>query len=124
LPQRFRARFDDDADTFTNDGSISCCGVLSAFSWSFDRLIRAQESQAIGAVLNTVEGLLSEFGPHALGTAAQCGIYNDIAVCFLENVLPTTPAGHALVVPQMGPLTRSCVEPNWLLPDANATLAT
>jgi hypothetical protein len=124
LPHPYRAHFDDDADTFTSDGEISRCGVLMAFSWSFDRLIRANKKEAIGAVLDAVEGLLREFGPQVVGPAAQCGIWNDIAACFLENVLPTTPAGHPLVVPQMGPLARECVEPRWLLPDPNATLAT
>jgi hypothetical protein len=123
LPARFQGRFDDDSGMFTTDDRISCGGVLMALSWSFDRLIREREKEAIGAVLDAVESLIQRYRPPAHGKIAPYGLYNAVITCFLENVLPTTPAGHPLVVPQLGPLTRGSVPPHWLLPDPNAKLA-
>jgi hypothetical protein len=123
LPECFRAQFDEDVAFFADErGDTRRCGVLMALGWSFDRLIAAAERAAIGRVLAQVEDLLSEIAPEDWNSPG-CGLINDIAVCFFESVLPTTPAGQSMVVPQMGPLTRKCVEPEWLRPDPNATLA-
>jgi hypothetical protein len=123
LPEGFRAQFDEDVAIFADDrGDTDRCGALMALGWAFDRLIAAAERTAIGRVLAIVEDLLSQVEPEDWNTPG-CGLMNDIAVCFLESVLPTTPAGHPMVVPQMGPLARRCVKPEWLRPDPNARLA-
>jgi hypothetical protein len=124
LPERFRAGFDEDVAVFADThGYTDDCGVLMALGWAFDRLIAAAELDAIGLVLATIEDLLSQADPEDW-VKPRHGLLNSISACFLESVLPTTPAGQPMVVPQMGPLAKKCVRPDWLLPNPNGRLAT
>jgi hypothetical protein len=127
FPEMDAALFDDDVALFSaNDGEVSACGVLSAFSWAFDRWVAAGAVEPIRRALALVEEWLAGYlSPNRDAVASR--IYDSLLSCFLENILPTTPEGHPLVVPNLGPKTRSVCEasdPSWLLPNADATLAT
>ena len=124
LPVGFQAQFDDDVALFANhEGITDRCGVLMACKWAFDRLIAAAEIEPIGSVPAAIEDLLAQCPPEQWEPGVR-GFRVLIAECFLELVLPTTPSGQPMVVPQMGPLAIKCVPSRWLLPDPDARLAT
>jgi len=76
--------------------------------------------------LGLVEDWLASYSSPNRDSAASI-MYDSVLSCFRENILPTTPAGYPVVVPNLGPTTRAvCAasDPSWLLPNPDATLAT
>jgi hypothetical protein len=46
FPEMDHARFDEEVDGFGSpEGNVSACGVLSAFSWTFQRWLAAGEDE-------------------------------------------------------------------------------
>ncbi len=119
VPEAGRSAYDQDVELFNAEpGKGTTCGALAAFSWAFERMVAAADEASIKAALLFVDSLLETATP---------SLRDSVVTCFLENVLPTTPAGHPLVVPNLGPRSRDWCEshsPYWLQPDPDARLAT
>jgi hypothetical protein len=129
LPDELVVKFDADLRVFQpyEDDDFSVCGVLSAFSWSFDRCIAAGATDSIRSSLAVMDELLAIAAPKGVGIPLRHELYDAVITCFVENVLSTTKFGHPLVVANLGPKVRELCErfrPEWLLPDPHGRLAT